>query len=258
MGCRNARFPRWVLLSVLAVAACAEAGKDAGDDDDDDVAQIDGGGGGECGSATCTASQDCCDGICVDTQNNATHCGTCGNACDSEKSSGCTAGSCTCNFASACTGDSTCCATGCKNTMTDAQNCGLCGRPCGPGETCMGGQCVCGTTGSECQGGLDCCPAGCVDTSMDEANCGTCGMTCTGGDLCTGGACACAFTCPPPLPLFSKVVCCGDGCYDICTDPAHCGGCPATTCDTCDLGGCTYMGMEVTPPDLLNCFFPSP
>jgi hypothetical protein len=218
-----------VLCSLIAfAAACAKAGSDDDDDnDDDDVVQIDSGGGNgtDGGGGGCTA-------------------------CDPDTSNGCTDDRCVCNLGPACSGGSTCCALGCRNLDSDPNNCGTCGRPCGPNETCTAGECVCSTTGTDC-GALDCCADGCVDTASDTSNCGTCTNTCAGGEVCAGGTCGCGFTCPAPLPIGSKVVCCGDGCYDICSDPTHCGGCDATACSTCSLGGC-----DDGDPDLLNCFFP--
>jgi hypothetical protein len=251
-------FPR-LLLCLVLFAGCAEAGDEADDDTsgDDDVAMIDGGGGGQCNN--CVEGQKCCGGFCTDTDENKNNCGECGNACDETTANRCQDGMCKCAVGPPCSGGSTCCDGGCKDLMTDATNCGVCGRPCAAMESCVDGMCVCGATGSECEGTLACCSSGCIDTTTDEANCGTCGMACEAGDACTGGACACAFTCPPP-PVFppGKVTCCGDGCYDICNDPTHCGGCDATICDTCELGGCTLDGKEVTPPDFLTCFgFPT-
>jgi len=212
-------------LAVL-VAACAEAG--SGDDDDDDSVVYDSGPpkGSDAGGGGC-------------------------DSCDTTTSNGCSNDRCVCNLGPACSGGSTCCPLGCRNLDNDPSNCGQCGRPCGANETCMGGMCVCSSTGTDC-GADDCCPSGCTDTDSDNNNCGICGTVCMGGDVCTGGMCGCAFTCPAPNPLFpSKIVCCGDGCYDICNDPGHCDGCDATTCSSCTLGAC-----DDGDPDLLNCFLP--
>jgi hypothetical protein len=244
-----------LLLGLLAWLAAGCASAKEGNDDDDDTPTFDAppgaidAGDGPCGS--CATNEKCCGGFCVDVLSNRNNCGDCNVVCDAMTGNGCSAGTCVCNFGPACSGGATCCATGCKNLTSDPQNCGTCARPCEPSEGCAAGMCVCATTGSECAGVEQCCPAGCVDTTTDEANCGDCGVLCDGGDVCTGGACNCSFTCPPALPIGSKVVCCADGCYDVCSDPGHCGGCDATTCSTCTLGGCDD-GL----PDLFNCFFP--
>jgi len=210
------------LLSLVVVAiGCAEAGSSGDDDDDNDVAKIDSGPktGSDGGGSGCTD-------------------------CDPITSNGCQADRCVCNLGPACGDGSTCCPLGCRNLETDLSNCGMCGRPCGANETCTAGECVCSVTGSSC-GALDCCnPGGCIDTAIDTDHCGDCTNICTAGDVCTGGSCNCSFTCPAPNPILpGKIVCCGDGCYDVCYDATHCGGCDATTCDSCFLGGCSLDGV---------------
>lgn len=197
-------------------------------------------GGGGCLPA-CTGSQMCCGGACVDTTNNANHCGVCGNrcpigmsctasscgggsctpACDTGET--CTAGTCMCGAAAACADTLSCCGGGCVDTSTSALHCGVCGRACPGGQTCVGGTCTAPTCTPACTGGTTCvsgvclcggisCAAGqgcCggVCTRLDTvANCGACGRVCAGSDSCCPGA--------------------GGGvCVNTSTNVDHCGGC---------------------------------
>lgn len=209
----------WLLLSLLSfavvAAGCAEAG--GGDDDDDDTAQID---------ASPSVTPD------------ASTSGGC-SSCDTTTSNGCQEDRCVCNLGPACSAGSTCCSLGCRNLDSDPNNCGQCGKACGVGESCQAGQCICAASGGECPAGQSCCSTGCTDTNTDEANCGSCGAPCDENLTCNGGMCGCGFECPLEIPLFTKIVCCGDGCYDVCSDANHCNGCEPTDCPGgCEFGAC--------------------
>lgn len=89
-------------------------------------------GSGGSGAADAGCSQTLCGGVCVDTQTDASNCGTCGNACATGAS--CQSGGCVCP------GGGTACSGACVDTNTNADNCGRCGHSC-LGGSCVGGQC---------------------------------------------------------------------------------------------------------------------
>lgn len=87
-----------------------------------------------------------------------------------------------------------CCDGACVELDSDSENCGHCGRVCGPGDLCIGGDCVPSTP---CPSGKDYCPyRGCLDLKTDLGNCGACGNFCIatvgGRRTCVNGQCACA------------------------------------------------------------------
>jgi len=141
--------------------------------------------------------------VCVDTATDASHCGTCNNACPMGQS--CGGGTCNCPMGT------TSCSGSCVDTSTDLSNCGMCGNACPMGQTCNSGTCG-------CSGGLTSCGGACVNTSVDNANCGMCGRTCsTPSQTCVSGTCmsACGM---------GQVMCSGM-CVDLMTNPSHCGMC---------------------------------
>jgi hypothetical protein len=76
----------------------------------------------------------------------------------------------------------------CTDVSSDPNNCGQCGYVCPPGDSCIGDQCM---PGSTCLAGETDCPGfGCTDTTQDPFNCGGCGIQCTTGlGLCLCGFC---------------------------------------------------------------------
>src|SRR5208283_1881221 len=97
------------------------------------------GGGGVanvCGG--CPTGDVVCAGACVNTTNNPSNCGTCGNACAAGEA--CVAGVCTCPSGQVFCGNA------CVNETSDPNNCGACGHACASGQGCTSG--VCGTTGA--------------------------------------------------------------------------------------------------------------
>ena len=249
---------KYLMLLMLSVClcACAQGGEDDGGGGDDGSSQADSGSnGGQC--SLCDDTQACCGGFCTDISSNVNHCGGCDQACDPNTANSCGNARCECNFGPACSGGSTCCTSGCKDLDTDPNNCGVCGYSCGANGACVEGECVCGTSGEVCGAGTMCCAEGCVDLSTDAANCGACGNACGAGDACMGGVCACPHVCPVDPGIFTNIVCCESGCFDLCSDAAHCGTCDPTECSSCELGACYVEGMTdpITPPDILNCTF---
>ena len=78
-----------------------------------------------CGAGpSCLDGDACCDGACVDTRAEASHCGRCGNACPSGWE---------------------CCDGTCIDVQSDRGHCGGCGAACGQAaDRCTAGQCFCG------------------------------------------------------------------------------------------------------------------
>ena len=176
-----------------------------------------------CGEETCGENQTCCEEQCVDLEQDAAHCGSCGAACGANEV--CEEGLCVCDGPKGtkqCTESQACCESlGCVEVVANISNCGACGVACGDGELCVDGECSCGTETAEgavcsegtvcCQGscvevddplcvcglgacgvGQFCCDESCVNPYTDEENCGACGETCTLGEVCAEGQCQCS------------------------------------------------------------------
>jgi hypothetical protein len=128
------------------------------------------------------AGEQSCNNVCVNTEVNPDHCGSCSNVCGAGQvcaSSGC---------ASSCPAGLQACNRTCVDESSDNANCGTCNHACGAGMGCVGGSCV-----PEVPVGPD--PAKCVNggppITVDPGN----GMqTCTGtivGNTFTYGLCTC-------------------------------------------------------------------
>jgi hypothetical protein len=125
----------------------------------------------------CVGGSTDCGGSCVQTANDATHCGGCGQVCAAGEV--CADGQC----GLVCGGSSTNCGDLCVNTANDPAHCGDCDTIC-PGDQ----QCVNGGCALEC-GAATPCGQLCVDTHVDRNNCGGCGQACAQNELCVAGAC---------------------------------------------------------------------
>lgn len=101
------------------------------------------------GFKVCDPGQDKPKLLCINTEINETHCGSCGNGCSP--------------------GSEICCDGDCVNKNVSLKHCGSCGNGCSPGQKCEEGKCVCseGTIacgeiccegGKTCQGGSCECP----------------------------------------------------------------------------------------------------
>lgn len=88
----------------------------------------------------CDAGLARCSGVCVDTNSDEAHCGTCDKACATGER--CVMGACEI----VCMSPTTKCGTTCVNTNTDEKNCGACGNACGAGESCTSGSCIAPST----------------------------------------------------------------------------------------------------------------
>ena len=135
--------------------------------------------------------------LCVNTQNDPSHCGACGNACGTPPNATaacvvgqCGVGNCSAGFAN-CDMDAT---DGCEVKLaTDTAHCGACGNVCSvvnATAACVVGQCGIGN----CSAGFANCDMdatdGCeVKLATDAAHCGACGNACVSGKFCQVGAC---------------------------------------------------------------------
>jgi hypothetical protein len=92
-----------------------------------------------------------CAGECVDTNDDARHCGGCGRACAAGQA--CVSATCT-----ACVASRLMCGAECVDPETNAQHCGACGRACAADRQCSGATCSCPAGRSDCGG--PCLPTG--------------------------------------------------------------------------------------------------
>ncbi|WP_437614068.1 MXAN_6577-like cysteine-rich protein [Sorangium sp. So ce834] len=192
----------WLAAAVLAsVASCSDGGPSTN---------------------VCVAPATQCDGICVDTSSNTSHCGACGTACSSGQV--CSAGACV----AVCESGQTLCGGSCVDVDTDEAHCGSCNTACEEGQTCRGGDCQ----GGGCAEGRTECGGECVDTASDPENCGDCGAACEEGQSCEDGACQ--------DECSAGLTDCGGACVNLRNDESHCGSC-GTACgdeQTCVAGAC--------------------
>ncbi len=128
----------------------------------------------------------------------------------------------------------------------DTSNCGTCGRDCNAGETCMDGDCWCGTE-TGCPAGSACCSGSCVNTMTNPEHCGGCGLACNPNETCSGATCNCGDDvgcgaggqCCPSGGMFMPMGCAQIACPAFC----WCGGCnPDTNWCTmiCAFGVCGF------------------
>jgi hypothetical protein len=202
-----------------------------------------------CTDAQCDASEACCEGQCVDVQDDPNNCGGCGEICETSLiaclSNQCINGGCLEVFAE----DGEPCEDGgsvgicCFNVETSLcivdvrdnfDHCGGC-LGCDPekADACVEGVCVCGDTGAGCGAHETCCDGQCVNTSTDRDNCGACNEICVFpenpcfGSDCVGGSCQQTTLPDGTVCVFGELdgVCCGGSCdfgFECCTD-AQCG-----------------------------------
>lgn len=220
--------------------------------------------------------------VCVNTTNNNSHCGVCGNDC-TRNNKQCLEGICckqeetNCNNSCvqtnsnsshcgacgvSCNEQEACCNGNCLNTKADdSNNCGACGITCKAGETCCAGVCVdpkasrrhCGACGVTCKEKEECCNGRCINTQSDTNSCGDCNTKCGRQDACCDGACinpktalnhcgACGVLCK------GGEQCCNGSCTDTQSDKNHCGACGRT----CSEGSVCCDGKCTNPSTAIN------
>ncbi len=196
-------------------------------------------GGGGRATGICPLGQTQCGDACIDLQNDANHCGRCGNDCGS---SACLSGFCSLQPATdggtICSATQSMCDGRCVSLLSDANNCGACGNTCAQGQECSQGTCA-----DPCSPYASCSVSGssyCADLSHDASNCGACGNRCGAGFVCSQGACApnCGVgesACPTVNPTY---------CASLPSDEMNCGGCGIVCAAgmTCNSGSCGCPG----------------
>ncbi|MEO6953307.1 MAG: hypothetical protein ABI321_16020 [Polyangia bacterium] len=173
----------------------------------------------------CDAGRSCCTGSCFDLQGDPTHCGACGNVCDTAHSTGagCAAGSCTYTGCVDTFADCTTTAPdtdGCETSATTTSHCGMCGA-CATGGVVTSAACVVPQTGN-----ASCAYSCACSTTADSiaASCDgqRCSYTCAAGRAdCNGTVGTDQDGCECPTAASSAqgtAGCCPQGCQTTHTD----------------------------------------
>ncbi|MCB9640161.1 MAG: hypothetical protein H6727_14800 [Myxococcales bacterium] len=225
---------RWLrvlgLLSFFALwcsTACVSGGKKCSSDLDCGLS----GHTCQAGECSCAAPRAQCGILCVDTQANNAHCGTCGRVCGTGQQ--CEGGSCRCQ------GGLGLCDGACIDTQTSVIHCGVCGQACTEGQVCKQGKCEARDCPTETP---NLCGATCVDTKSNPQHCGGCGRSCATGEVCANGACAGG--CPDDKPLS-----CNGSCVNPKENVLHCGQCDKV----CPTGASCTEGVCLCPSGQSVC-----
>lgn len=116
----------------------------------------------------------------------------------------------------------------------------------------------CGPDGTGCGDGSMCCGGACIDVKSNPAHCGGCHTACAPGQVCDLGVCCTPLTCKTGQcggqpdgcgstldcgPCSTGQTCCAGMCFDLQTDPAHCGTCThaCQAGQTCCNGTCANL-----------------
>jgi hypothetical protein len=214
-----------------------------------------------CGAsgAACLETQRCCNGVCV-ARDDDQHCGGCNNNCGSvADTSVCGVGGCMCT-----PGPLRDCNTdhqrdGCEtNTDTDVNHCSECNNRCVlpfASARCSGGTCqieACNPDHADCNSN----PAdGCETAINTTSNCGGCSASCslpfaspTCANLGVG-----IYQCQVASCSAGRGNCDGNhanGCEQVLTDLAHCGGCASPCAPPRATPSCATMSCRITSCDM--------
>ena len=181
--------------------------------------------GGVC--TACASGQTSCSNVCVNTQNNLSNCGACGNACPNGQT--CTSGTCATiqqPAGSACSANNQCLSSICGVNGTG--NC--CASACITGGTCGAtscsgtGACVYPSNLTACTGGGTCNGAGACQACT--SNCAV-GVACTRDTNCASNAC-------DGINLVCDANQCADNRKDGAETDIDCGG--GGACSACAVG----------------------
>ncbi len=205
---------------------------------------------GECFVTQCLGGFRDCDELplngCEVSQDDPSHCGTCGNVCNiADAVAGCADGSCVVASCKPGFGDCDGDEKSCETRTNSLENCGACGQGCldvpNAVPSCATGSCGVGT----CKAGFgDCDRAaanGCEQTLDSLAHCGGCDTPCSKAS-CSGGVCTAADCTTMP----GRADCDGDeaSCeIDLRTDANNCGAC----------GNACQFNAGITPHAAIGC-----
>ncbi len=197
----------------------------------------------------CPMGQTRCGDTCANLQDDATHCGACGNACPAGQS--CIAGRCGCPMGQEL------CSGACVDPRTSTMNCGACGNACPMGQMCVAGACR-----VDCPLPRTICGAGaameCVDAANDARHCGSCNNACptpaNAASACVMGSCGLGACSAGFANCDSNAA---NGCeVDTRSDARSCGTC-GTVCPAlpnamgaCAMGMC---GLGACNPGFADC-----
>ena len=208
-----------------------------------------------CSSGYANCNLNAADGCEISTTNNASNCGSCGNACSlANATAGCSSSACVisaCNAGYAdCDGIA---ANGCEiNLKTDPSHCNACPTVCNGTNgtaTCSAGACgiTCNPNYANCNGVAS---DGCeVSLKTDTQNCNTCGAACSstnGTANCTNGICG--ISCTGGYANCDGLA--SNGCeINTSNNVSNCGSC-ANACSlpnavaACSAGGCVISSCN--------------
>jgi hypothetical protein len=228
---------RRIATAVLAMGALAVACSSTGEPTDQARDPLE--------TPACDAGLTNCNGSCVDTLTDSSHCGGCGYACSVAEgfvckpgrlANGPRAGTLSGGCAYACQAGLVYCAGTCVDPHRDIHHCGGCDHACESGQLCNLGACITG-----CPNGKAYCGGVCTNTSNDPANCGQCGNSCL-PEYCVDGRCE--SECPGPTPdRCPRRESAGTyGCTSLYLDHDNCGHC-GVVCgyqQRCHFGHCAH------------------
>ncbi len=195
-----------------------------------------------CSNAQCDSGEACCEGQCIDVEDDPNNCGGCDVICLTPTNP------CLTNE---------CIEGGCVDgTLSDGTECafvddtGVCCASGGTSTCVFGAECC---TDAQCGTGQSCCGGQCLNTQTDFDRCGSCTNQCpaTKADACVGGDCVCG---EEPECNGNQTCCPGEGgnpasCLNLNNDTLNCGACgfacliPTNPCLAveCQEGGCVEV-----------------
>lgn len=215
-----------------------EASKAGSEDDVDADADAD-------ATLSCDASEEVCEGQCLDTSSDPDNCGGCQNECIAPPMGSPICAEGQCDFV--CDPGFKRCGDQCVDTDSNPEHCGQCDSSCpipADGEAI----CVDGDCDISCFEGFERCEDQCVDTTKNPDFCGDCHTQCPAPQgsvpICVEGHCD--FSCAA-----SGLERCGESCVDTDTNADFCGNCNSSCApdEVCSDGECVLD----CPADTTQC-----